>query len=248
MSSKALLYLSIVLGTLSAASFLLLADEVTAAIVNFANGAAMMIATIASLTLAADYCPKRSEGFAFAGLMSIMNLAEMCSNTVGALLYEHVFDSRLGPLIIVSAATTAFAAGAGSLASPRCKRAYSGLMPAACSTGPQMPACTAVHFAKLLRRAAHGDEAALAQILAHLRRRHGGVQRLVELGDGAGRRAGRRDQRVDDGAVDVAEAQLLEGLDVGRRGRALGRRHAVGLELAAREMLRRRWSGSTCRA
>jgi MFS family permease len=110
MSSKALLYLSIVLGTLAAASFLLLADEVTAAIVNFANGAAMMIATIASLTLAADYCPKRSEGFAFAGLMSIMNLADVFSNNIGAFLYEHVFDSRLGPLIIVSAATTAFAA------------------------------------------------------------------------------------------------------------------------------------------
>jgi MFS family permease len=110
MSSKALLYISIVLGTLAAASFLLLADEVTAAIVNFANGAAMMIATIASLTLAANYCPKRSEGFAFAGLMSIMNLADVFSNNIGAFLYEHVFDSRLGPLIIVSAATTAFAA------------------------------------------------------------------------------------------------------------------------------------------
>jgi len=110
MSSKALLYLSIVLGTLAAASFLLLTDEVTAAIVNFANGAAMMIATIASLTLAADYCPKRSEGFAFAGLMSIMNLADVFSNNIGAFLYEHVFDSRLGPLIVVSATTTAFAA------------------------------------------------------------------------------------------------------------------------------------------
>ena len=110
MSSKALLYLSIVLGTLSAASFLLLADEVTAAIVNFANGAAMMIATIASLTLAADYCPKRAEGFAFAGLMSIMNLAELSSNTVGAFLYEHLFHDQLGPLIVVSAASTAFAA------------------------------------------------------------------------------------------------------------------------------------------
>ena len=76
---------------------------------NFANGVAMMIATIASLTLAADYCPKRAEGFAFAGLMSIMNLAELCSNTVGAWLYDHVFDGRLGPLIIVSAASTAFA-------------------------------------------------------------------------------------------------------------------------------------------
>jgi MFS family permease len=109
MSSKGLLYLSIVLGTMSAASFLLLADEITAAIVNFANGVAMMIATIASLTLAADYCPKRSEGFAFAGLMSIMNLSELCSNTVGAFLYEHLFHEQLGPLIIVSAASTAFA-------------------------------------------------------------------------------------------------------------------------------------------
>ena len=109
MSSKALLYLSIVLGTLAAASFLLLTDEVTAAIVNFANGAAMMIATIASLTLAAEYCPKRSEGFAFAGLMSIMNLADVFSNNVGAYLYEHVFHDRLGPLIIVSAGSTAFA-------------------------------------------------------------------------------------------------------------------------------------------
>jgi MFS family permease len=110
MPSKTLLYLSIVFGTLSAASFLLLTDEITAAIVNFANGAALMIATIASLTLAADYCPKRSEGFAFAGLMSIMNLADVFSNNIGAFLYEHVFDSRLGPLIIVSAATTALAA------------------------------------------------------------------------------------------------------------------------------------------
>jgi MFS family permease len=109
MSSKALLYLSIVLGTLAAASFLLLTDEVSAAIVNFANGAAMMIATIASLTLAADYSPRRSEGFAFAGLMSIMNLADVFSNNVGAFLYERVFHDRLGPLIIVSAASTAFA-------------------------------------------------------------------------------------------------------------------------------------------
>ena len=90
--------------------FLLLTDEITAAIVNFVNGAAMMIATIASLTLAADYCPKRSEGFAFAGLMSVMNLADVFSNNIGAFLYEHVFHSQLGALIVVSAATTALAA------------------------------------------------------------------------------------------------------------------------------------------
>lgn len=110
MTSKALLYLSIILGTLSAASFLLLSGEISAAILNFANGAAMMIATIATLTLAADYCPRRAEGFAFAGLMSVMNLAELFANNVGAFLYEHVFASQLGPLIVVSAATTALAA------------------------------------------------------------------------------------------------------------------------------------------
>src|SRR5262245_63834143 len=52
----------------------------------------------ASLTLAADYCPKRSEGFTFAALMSITNLASALADNVGALLYQHVFSSRLSPL------------------------------------------------------------------------------------------------------------------------------------------------------
>ncbi len=110
MATAPLLYLSVGLGTLSAASFLLLSNEVTAAIVNFANGFAQMIATIASLSLAARHCPPRAEGFAFAGLMSISNLADVFSINVGAFLYEHAFDARLGPLIVVSAATTALAA------------------------------------------------------------------------------------------------------------------------------------------
>jgi MFS family permease len=105
-----LLYLSILLGTLSAASFLLLTGEVSAAIVNFANGLAQMIATIASLTLAAQCVPRRAEGFAFAGLMSVSNLADICSINAGAFLYEHVFDGHLAPLVIVAAATTAIAA------------------------------------------------------------------------------------------------------------------------------------------
>jgi predicted MFS family arabinose efflux permease len=110
MSAESLLYLSIALGTVSAASFLLLSDQTMAAIVNFANGLAQMIATIASLTVAARYCPRRAEGFAFAGLMSVSNLADIGSINAGAFLYEHVFDGHLGPLIIVSAATTAIAA------------------------------------------------------------------------------------------------------------------------------------------
>jgi MFS family permease len=109
MSTKNQLYLSIVLGTLSAASFLLLNGEISAAIVNFANGVALMIGTISTLTLAADYCPRRAEGFAFAGLMSIMNLADVFSSNVGAFLYEKVFNNQLAPLIVVSAASTAVA-------------------------------------------------------------------------------------------------------------------------------------------
>ncbi len=38
-----------------------------------------------------------------------MNLADICSSTVGAWLYEHLFHERLGQLIVVSAATTAVA-------------------------------------------------------------------------------------------------------------------------------------------
>ena len=109
MTSKRLLQLSIVLGTISSASFLLLFDEATAAALNFFNGVAAMIALVATLTLAADYCPKRSEGFAFAVLMSVTNLAPSLADNVGSFLYEHAFQSRLAPLILVSAAFTAFA-------------------------------------------------------------------------------------------------------------------------------------------
>ncbi len=66
-----------------------------------------MVAFVATLSLAADYCPKRAEGFAFAALMSLLNLSSALSNNIGSFLYEHTFDNRLAPLIIVSAAATA---------------------------------------------------------------------------------------------------------------------------------------------
>jgi len=107
---QSLLYLSVVLGTASAASFLLLTDETSAALVNFGFGVASMIATIATLTLAAQHCPEGAEGFAFAGLMSVSNLADIVSINTGAWLYDNVFANQLAPLIVVSAATTAIAA------------------------------------------------------------------------------------------------------------------------------------------
>jgi MFS family permease len=108
-TAKALLNLSIALGIITTAAFLLLWNEALAAAINFCNGIAGMIAFVATLTLAADYCPRRSEGFAFAALMSITNFAAALSENLGSFLYEHLFDRHLDPLVLLSAAFTGIA-------------------------------------------------------------------------------------------------------------------------------------------
>jgi MFS family permease len=107
MTTRSLLNLSILGGTLTTLTFLGMVDVTTAIAVYFVNGVAGMIANIATLTLAANHCPERSEGFAFAALMSVINLASPLHDTIGAFLYEHLFHQTLAPLIVVSAASTA---------------------------------------------------------------------------------------------------------------------------------------------
>jgi MFS family permease len=107
MTTHALLNLSILAGTLTTLAYLGMVDEASAMAVYFINGVAGMIANIATLALAADHCPARSEGFAFAALMSVINLATPLHDTIGALLYQHLFHEKLAPLIVVSAAFTA---------------------------------------------------------------------------------------------------------------------------------------------
>jgi MFS family permease len=109
LSLKTLLNVSIAFGTVSTTAFLLLSTETSAAILNFCAGFSAMLATVATLTLAADYCPQRAEGFAFATLMSVINLATTFADNVGSFLYTHLFNSNLTPLVLVSAAFTAFA-------------------------------------------------------------------------------------------------------------------------------------------
>ena len=106
---KKLLNLSIALGTLTTAAFVLLSNETSAAMIYFCVGLASMLAMVASLTLAADYCPPRAEGFAFAVLMSVSNLASSLADNVGSFLYTHLFDHNVRPLVLISAAVTAFA-------------------------------------------------------------------------------------------------------------------------------------------
>lgn len=109
LSSRALLNASIAIGTASTLMFLFLAGEVSAAIVNFFFGISLMIASVATLSLAADYCPKRSEGFVFAALMSVTNIAGSLADNLGSFLYERVFANQLYPLVLVSAGATALA-------------------------------------------------------------------------------------------------------------------------------------------
>ena len=103
----ALLRLSILGGVLSTLSYLALGNPTTAVIIWLLGGVTSMIAMIATMSLAAESCPEGAEGFAFAGMMSIVNLTGPLSDTLGSVLYQHVFSEQLAPLIIVSAAATA---------------------------------------------------------------------------------------------------------------------------------------------
>ena len=106
-STRPLLNSSILAGTVSTLAYLGMVDPASAIAVWFFSGVAGMIANIATLTLAADHCPPRSEGFAFAALMSVINLATPLHDTIGAFLYDHVFHQGMAPLIVVSALFTA---------------------------------------------------------------------------------------------------------------------------------------------
>jgi MFS family permease len=107
LSQTALLRLSILGGTVATLAYLLLSGPVSAVVISIFGGLTSMIAFVATLSLAADSCPEGAEGFAFAGMMSVLNIAQPLGNTLGSVLYEHVFDRHLPPLIVVSAVTTA---------------------------------------------------------------------------------------------------------------------------------------------
>ena len=59
---KNLLNLSIAIGSVATLAFLLFWNEPAAAVISFCAGFAAMLATVATLTLAADYCPRRAGG------------------------------------------------------------------------------------------------------------------------------------------------------------------------------------------
>ena len=94
-SSKALLNLSIAAGIVASLAYLFLQGQISAIAISFLFGMAFAVNYVASISIAADYCPPGAEGFAFALLMSVDNLASSASDNAGSYLYEHVFSNRL---------------------------------------------------------------------------------------------------------------------------------------------------------
>jgi MFS family permease len=105
--ARTLLNLTIFLGVLATLAFLLMTDPVTAAFAQFVYGGASMMTAVATLGLAADLCPKHSEGFVYAAMIAVTNIAGAAADNVGSFLYEHAFDNELYPLILVAAGFTA---------------------------------------------------------------------------------------------------------------------------------------------
>lgn len=106
---KQLLYISVVCGTLSQGAYVMLHGHTSAVILTFLTAVASQIALLTMLTLAANACPDKSEGFSYAALMSAFNLSAQASAIIGSKLYVGMFAGNLTPLIWVSAAFTAAA-------------------------------------------------------------------------------------------------------------------------------------------
>jgi predicted MFS family arabinose efflux permease len=118
---RQLLYVSIVLGTLSQAAYVLLHTEKSALVLTVMTAVATQVALLTMLTLAANSCPDKSEGFSYAALMSVFNLAAQASAVFGGKLYAGdkffrwhqphfmivAFQNHLTPLIWLSAVVTA---------------------------------------------------------------------------------------------------------------------------------------------
>jgi MFS family permease len=93
-------------GTLA---YLLMRNRPTAVLANFLYGVGYMMSNLALLSLAAENCPKRAEGFTFAAMMSVLNFAMKGADYTGSVLYERVTHKVYWPLPVISAGITLLA-------------------------------------------------------------------------------------------------------------------------------------------
>jgi len=105
-STKRMLYLSILLCVAASCANVLMVGPKTAMLLYFVNGITNMLATVEALALAANYCPDKAEGFAYAILISVIYAAWQLSDNVGSVLYTFT-NQNMTPLFLISAASTA---------------------------------------------------------------------------------------------------------------------------------------------
>jgi predicted MFS family arabinose efflux permease len=101
---RRLLTLSVGIGVVSTLAYLGLVGPRSAVILTIVTGTISMVASLATLDLAARSCPSRAEGTFFAALMSLANLGTAGGSFVGGRLYDAL---GLTPLILISALATA---------------------------------------------------------------------------------------------------------------------------------------------
>ena len=116
MTTRALLNLSILGGTLATLAFLGMVDETSAIAVYFLNGVAGMIANIATLTLAADHCPRALRGLRLRRADVGHQPGDAARRHDRRIPLPASVPRPLAPLIVVSAAFTAFDVRAGAIA------------------------------------------------------------------------------------------------------------------------------------
>jgi len=101
---------SLVVGILTAAvtmtPFFFVTGKTSAIVANIIYGTGYMIGNLAMLSLAAQACPKRAEGFVFAAMMAVLNLANNYSDLWGSALYEGRFARNITPLLWISIGLT----------------------------------------------------------------------------------------------------------------------------------------------
>lgn len=109
LSTRGGIIVGLVAISLGMLSYVAMRDIPTAIAASFLYGVGYMLSALAMLSLAAEACPKRAEGFTFAAIMSALNVAMQGADYVGSYLYEHVLHKKYWPLPVLAAGVTLIA-------------------------------------------------------------------------------------------------------------------------------------------
>ncbi len=104
-SPRVLLGVSVIVSGLATLLALLIRDPLTLFVVSGVSGVIGVMVRLTVFGIAGDVCPKRAEGFTFALLMGVLNLATQGSAMVGSQIFVRL-GNKFAPLIVISALMT----------------------------------------------------------------------------------------------------------------------------------------------